>query len=307
MSSWHSYPSLYTLGHRLIANLFDEPIGVEEKVDGSQFSFGRFVGADGSEEIRIRSKGATMLIDAPERMFSAAAETVKEIAPLLMPNWTYRGEYLQKPKHNALAYDRIPNKHIILFDVCTAEETYLNHRAKSLEAHRIGLECVPLIATVQGDCLDRLRSIIDNTVSVLGGQKIEGVVCKQIDVTRFGPDKKALIGKFVSEAFKEVHAKEWKNSNPTAGDVLQLLGAEYGTATRWHKAIQHLREAGQITDTPKDIGPIMKEIPGDIRKECEDEIKAKLFAWAWPHISRMTTRGFPEFYKEQLLKLQFDR
>lgn len=321
MSSWHTYPSIYNLGHRAVRDLFTAPVNVEEKVDGSQFSFGIFtseVECGGNDiesdvayisteyELKIRSKGAIMLIDVPEKMFNKAAETVKSIAHLLQPNWTYRAEYLQKPKHNALAYDRVPEKNIIIFDICTDEETYLPYEAKAIEAKRLGLECVPLLGTFEGNCFEDLRNIIDSTTSILGGQKIEGVVCKQVNVQMFGPDKKALIGKFVSEAFKEVHAATWKEDNPSTKDILLVLGDSYGTATRWNKAIQHLREAGKLTDSPKDIGLLVKEIPEDILKECEDEIKDKLFAYAWPQIRRMVIRGFPEFYKEQLLHRQFE-
>ena len=57
MSSWHSYPSIYNLGHAAVANLLAVPHQVQEKVDGSQFSFGRFV-EDGKVRLRVRSKGA---------------------------------------------------------------------------------------------------------------------------------------------------------------------------------------------------------------------------------------------------------
>jgi hypothetical protein len=43
MSSWHSYSSIYALGHKALAELFMEPVLIEEKVDGSQFSFGACV------------------------------------------------------------------------------------------------------------------------------------------------------------------------------------------------------------------------------------------------------------------------
>ena len=73
-----------------------------------------------------------------------------------------------------------------------------------------------------------------------------------------------------------------------------------------HRAIQHLQEAGKLDSSPKDIGLLIREIPDDIKKECEDELKEKLFAWAWPHIRRTVTHGFPEFYKQQLMKSQFE-
>ena len=39
-----SYPKVYNLGHKAITDLLLDPIIVEEKVDGSQFSFGMIDG-----------------------------------------------------------------------------------------------------------------------------------------------------------------------------------------------------------------------------------------------------------------------
>ena len=104
-TSWHSYPSPKAVGHGMIRHLFLDDVTVEEKIDGSQFSMGVF-GPD--RELRCRSKGAQLNLYAPEKMFIQAIETAKRLAPLLTEGYTYRCEYLQKPKHNALAYDRIP-------------------------------------------------------------------------------------------------------------------------------------------------------------------------------------------------------
>ena len=78
------------------------------------------------------------------------------------------------------------------------------------------------------------------------------------------------------------------------------------TPARWHKAIQHLREAGSLDDSPRDIGNLMKEVQADIEKECMDLISQKLAEWALPQIRRGVIRGLPEFYKELLLKRQFE-
>lgn len=301
MSSWHSYPSIYNLGHGAIAELFNHPVIVEEKIDGSQFSFGLF-----EEGLKVRSKGCTLFIDAPEKMFTLACESVKSRAHLLHPGWTYRAEYLAKPKHNTLAYNRIPRDHLIIFDICTEEESYLDYIDKQQEASRIGLETVPMLGILSGDCLTELRKILDTTQSILGASKIEGIVCKQLKVHLYGRDKKALMGKFVSENFKEIHNSEWKKSNPSQKDIIELIGATYNSQPRWHKAIQHLNEAGKLTNSVKDIGPLIKEIPQDILKECEEEIKETLFKSAWPHIARTVIKGFPEFYKELLMKKQFE-
>lgn len=320
MSSWHSYPSIFNLGHRAIADLFKVPVIVEEKVDGSQFSFGLIpelppLGVDPSPEcltLHVRSKGAVMHPDAPEKMFNKAVESVKSRMHLLKPGWTYRGEYLAKPNHNALAYDRVPTGHVVLFDINTADETYLSPAEKRAEAERIGLECVPVVYSGQipgitpEEKIQFFRTFLDTT-SILGGQKIEGVVVKPLDYNLFGPDKKCLFGKFVSEAFREVHKRSWKEGNPTNGDIIQQIGSDYCTAARWNKAIQHLSEAGKILDDVKDIGLIIKEVPNDVFAECEQEMKDRLWKHAKPHITRQLTRGLPEFYKERLLKLQFER
>ena len=59
-TSWHSYPSIFALGHRALAELFLDPVVVEEKVDGSQFSFGLFE-ENGEHILRARDRKSTRL------------------------------------------------------------------------------------------------------------------------------------------------------------------------------------------------------------------------------------------------------
>jgi hypothetical protein len=297
-TSWHSYPKLFAIGHRALAELLLDDVIVEEKVDGSQFSFGLFNG-----QLRVRSKGVEMQVGAPEKMFTKAVQAVLAVEHRLVDGWTYRAEYLQSPKHNALAYGRIPANHLAIFDINTAEETYLGPEAKAAEAERLGFEVVPLVFKGRVTSADQFRAMLDR-VSFLGGQKIEGIVVKNYQ--RFGPDKKALMGKYVSEHFKEIHQGEWKAANPSTGDVLDRIVRALTTPARWDKAIQHLRERGALTDSPKDIGPLIKEVQADVDTEMNAEIKAKLFDYAWPYISRGVIKGLPEYYKQKLLERQFE-
>lgn len=319
MSSWHSYPSIFNLGHRAVRDLLTYPHTIEEKVDGSQFSFG-LVETGGVEPggvghsdvperaLRVRSKGAEMIVDAPEKMFTKAVETAKRLLPLLTPGWTYRGEYLAKPKHNTLSYDRVPEGNVILFDVSTGDSEWLGPEAKQAEAQRLGLECVPLLRRDIGGgvtSLGDLRHLLDTTTSVLGGNLIEGIVVKPT-VELYGMDKKTLMGKFVSERFKEAHKHAWKETSPNSGDILDRLAQTYTTEARWMKALQHLREAGLILGEPKDIGLLMPEVSKDLGKEEKEEIQRLLWKWAWPHVQRAVTRGLPEWYKNELLRAQFE-
>jgi hypothetical protein len=121
----------------------------------------------------------------------------------------------------------------------------------------------------------------------------------------FTVEKKVAMGKFVSEKYKEVQGGEWRKDNPTKQDIIDRLIGQYRTHARWQKAVQHLRESGILEGSPRDIGNLIKEVPQDVLKECEDEIKNALFAHFWPNIRRGVTAGLPEWYKEQLLEEAF--
>jgi len=284
-----SYPSIFALGHRNIADLFDGPVTVEEKIDGSQFSMARVNG-----ELVCRSKGQQIIVGAPEKMFAAAVETAQKLD--LREGWVYRCEYLKSPKHNTLAYSRIPKDHLILFDVMTGYETYLTPAAKKFEAVRLGLEVVPCFL-VGETCVMDIRPFMDRE-STLGGCKIEGVVVK--NYARFGTDKKILIGKFVSAEFKEKHQHAWKKSNPGPADVVEHIISELKTDARWRKAVQHLRDAGKLTGTPTDIGPLLIELGTDTEREESEAIRASLWNHFWPQIRRGIASGFPEWYKKEI-------
>ena len=299
-TSWHSYPSVFALGHRAVADILDGPVVVQEKIDGSQVSFGVIDG-----ELKMRSKGADIYVDAPEGMFKRAVEAVRflEQKKGLQPGYTYRGEYLQKPKHNALAYDRTPHNNIILFDINYGAEAYVGPSSLQAEAERLELESVPLIHEGEIADIGTFRSLLARE-SVLGGQLVEGVVVK--NYARFGADKKVLMAKYVSDSFKEVHRGEWKKSNPGKTDVVQSLIAQFSTPARYQKAVQHLKERGLLEGSPRDIGALLKAAAEDIEKECRDEIAKVLYDWAWPQIRRGSTAGLPAWYKDELLKSAFE-
>ena len=326
MSSWGSYPSIYAMGHSAIKDLLNHEVNVEEKVDGSQFSFGLVpanLDSNGKPvdpvwnvfdnicwSLKVRSKGAVIHIDAPPKMFARACEMVKEMSGQLHPGWTYRGECLDKPKHNALAYDRVPAGHIIIFDINTGNQEYLSYEDKKAEAERLGLECVPLLFTGKITGVEHFRKFLD-TVSVLGGQAIEGVVVKPRNYNLFGADKKVLMGKFVSEAFKEVHRKAWGEGGEFAkaskNDIIRKVTLALSTPARFQKALIHLKEKGLIEGSPRDIGLLIKEIPHDILKEEQGWIMETLFNALWPDISRGINRQVPTWYKDLLLTQQFEQ
>jgi hypothetical protein len=294
-----SFPKVFNLGHSNITDLFMDDVIVEEKIDGSQFSFGRIDG-----KLECKSHHATVYFEDNTSMFKEAVETVKKLEDTLNPNWIYRCEYLRKPKHNVIMYDRIPKDCLILFDINVIEkpEVYISYEDKKREAERLGLECVPLLSQGKYQGYDEFVKLLEN-ISILGGATIEGVVIKNYN--RFGRDKKVLMGKYVSQHFKEVMRSGNKKRNPSGKDVIQLLIEELKTVARWNKAIQHLKEKNELVNEPKDIGKLIGEIADDVEAEQIDYIKDKLWHWAKKDIKRGVIAGFPEYYKEKLAKKQF--
>jgi hypothetical protein len=251
-------------------------------------------------ELQCRSKGKQIDLNNPEKMFAAAVGVVKSLD--LVPGWIYRCEYLQKPHHNTLAYERIPAKHLVLFDVETEIQTFLSETAKIAEAIKLGLEPIPVIYEgLLGDAVE-LNKLLE-TDSVLGGTTVEGIVVKNYDMWTL--EKKIAIGKYVSERFKEKHGESWKARNPTTGDFIGDLIATYRTEPRWKKAVQHLKENGQLDGSPKDIGPLIREVAEDIIKEEAEAIKQILFSRFWKQIHRGVTAGLPEWYKQELASAAF--
>ena len=292
------YPKVYNIGHKELESFFDAPVTVEEKIDGSQFSFGKING-----ELIVRSKGRHIDVHNPDKMFFAACNTVLLLSDKLLPEATYRAEYLQKPKHNTLAYNRVPENHLIIFDIDTANQCYMSHYAKGVEAERLGLEVVPHFFSGRISSFDEVRHHM-GTESCLGGQLVEGIVIK--NYFQYGKDNKVLMAKYVSEAFKELHKPVRNVKNPHSKDIKASIIDSLHTQARWVKGVQRLRESGELTDSPQDIGPLMKSISMDIKEECEELIGAQLFEWAWRDICKGALRGFQQWYKDELAKKQFE-
>lgn len=292
----HSYPKLFTFGDRYCADILDGAVEITEKVDGSQFGFGRI-----GDAVHMRSKGAPLFFDGGQSMFDAAVAFVKSIEDKLPDGYVFHGEFLAKPRHNTLAYGRVPKGHIMLFGVSLPDKTVLLYDSVLEWADALGCEPIPLIAVrddLVGKTYEDLVQLLDRE-SVLGKAKIEGIVLKNHAKTVMvgGQPLPIMCAKLVSERFKEIHKEEWgKNNLPPIERVARALHSE----ARWTKAVQRLRDSGELTETVRDIGPLLKSINQDILTEEVESIKDELLKLFWKDISRIAIRGFPEWYKQQL-------
>lgn len=296
----HSYGKIYNLGHKAIAALLKGDVLVEEKVDGSQFSFGRR-----GDVLYFRSRNKDIYPENANKLFKDAVDYVSSVKDKLVDGWTYRGEVLHAPRHNTLTYARVPRHNVVIFDIETDNgQNYLNPLEKAFQANILDLEVVPAFQHLEITDLKVLEDILTHE-SFLGGCKLEGIVLKNYD--RFGEDGKVLMGKWVREEFKEIHQGAWKAANPSKSDVIEMMVKVYRNEARWEKAVQHLRDAGQLQDALQDIGPLMKEFQKDLLEECAAEIKEKLYEFAAPRIMRGAAAGLPEWYKTRLAGKQFEK
>ena len=285
------YPKIHQMYHREVHRMKGHEVVIQEKVDGSQISFGR---KDG--KLFVRSKNQMIDIENPVGMFAAAVEVLKDRS--LPDNYVFRGEYLKTPKHGVLDYDRIPDGHIIIYDIEFHEGSnhYLDVLAVELMADAYEFEVVPTFWTGVHDNID--THLIDNLMekqSILGGQLIEGLVFKCYDV--FDSRDKTLMCKFVRPEVREmISGKRGKSRR----DVIEEIGERLATPARFEKAAQHLRDSNMLVGEPKDIGVLMRELNRDF-EEHVDEIKNLLYVNFRKEIIRVANRGFAEWYKQRLL------
>lgn len=263
-----AFPKIFSIGTDYIRDIFKEPVEITEKIDGSQFAFGKING-----ELVMRSKGKVLLREAPEKMFINAVSYVEAIEHRLPDNIAFYCEYLKTPKHNTLAYKRIPNNHLMLFGVKSIPGEVFSIEKMHFWADELNIERIPLLGFHEIHNPMQLAEIIESE-SALGGAMMEGVVVKNYrrQFLLGGWPMPLMAGKFVSEAFKEVHRKSWGKEHTGKGK-LETFFESFCTEARWEKSVQHLRDNGDLLNDPKDIGQLIKAIHLDIEEEEKEAIK----------------------------------
>jgi hypothetical protein len=299
MKTLSHYPKALTLGSAMTSKIFDGSVIVQEKVDGSQFRFGK--NEDG--EILFGSHRQNWPdVGCVDGMFKPAVQYLSGLTDVLaaVPNDTYFfAEYLSKPKHNTLSYQRTPTNNLVLFD-CLINGSWADRDSLKNVALSFGIDLIPELGLGTDFSVDDLRPLHDRE-SYLGGEKVEGVVIKNYGKSiLLGGQVMPLFVKFVRSGFKEQNDVNFRATNPK--DNLADYILSFRAEPRWIKAVQHLREDGTLTDSPKDIGPLIREIKHDIRTEESASIKDALYKFFIDEIVRRSTGGFPEWYKEQLIK-----
>lgn len=254
--------------------------------------------------LRMRSKGAELLESTQDKLFKPVVAHFVNQQYLIQenyPNYWFYGETLAKVKHNTLEYERVPLNNFALFGAKRPNGDFVFWDELEYIAAKLQVDVVPLIFSGVREKLEleELKTILDRE-SYLGKAKIEGIVIKNYaeQLLIGGQLVPLLAAKYVSEEFKEKHSEGWASY----ADKWTLFMESFRTEARWKKAVQHLREKGELTLEPKDIGNLLKEINVDFLEEAKQDWMEGAFKHYWKDQSRVLTRGFPEWYKEQLVK-----
>jgi len=228
------YTKVMNLGNSGTERALVGEVVVQEKIDGSQFRFG--INEDG--ELVMGSKSVNWEYEQWDKMFKPGCDYLLSIEEVIKQNYKpdtyFFCEYLQSPKHNVLKYDRIPEGHLILFDMMQEGQWIKSRVSLEATAIELNIDVVPELfrgviemqRVGAGPKFDRtkgwtgtdfLKNMINQTMSVLGGVTIEGVVMKNYNEwMHVGGQVYPVFTKYVRESYKEQHAKDWKVKAPRA-------------------------------------------------------------------------------------------
>lgn len=278
---------------------------VEEKIDGSQLS----IIIDDNDKLTFYNKKS--IAGSNNQAFEKSTTMLRfkyENKGILNPNYIYHGESVCRIKHNVCVYERTPKSYFILYDIYdNISATYLSLEIKVEEAKRVGFELVQIL--YQNDNVNQTPNQICNELiskieneelkSCLGGT-IEGVVLKHHSYVKNGKTSATKL-KLVTDKFKERHFVKQPKAELSLDDFLQTLGKSFATEARFHKAIQHLSENGQININlikNSDQGKIIGELDSDFDKEYRDELKELLYLEFSPLLKKLARDGLNKWFKD---------
>lgn len=320
-SKLRHYTKIYHLGDPRLSDLLSGNIVVEEKVDGSQFRFGVFDGKlrCGSHRVNFSTiqdvEGETAVI--ADKLFQPAVDYLESIVEMIPEGIVFYGETLAKPKHNTIAYGRVPNGNIYLFDMFNANgvphnfanggrieaDSFGSVDALNKMANTLGLDVPNVMWQGSGSEMNmtELTKLLA-TDSYLGGSLIEGIVIKNYALPSPDPFHPLTMmgGKLVRKSFKEENDANWKGQRDIMGQVFM----RFKTPARYEKAWVHLREEGKLEGNLRDIKGLMEEVRRDIMEETKPQILDMLWDWYERDVVKGIGAGLPEWYKEKLTKTQ---
>jgi hypothetical protein len=290
---------------------------IQEKIDGSQMSFTLGSGSLVLEQNRTEQMGQLSFfnkgtfVSPTNKIFSKAIVMLSQLNEETRgtnkgfnPAYVYHGEAVCSTRHNVVQYDRVPKKYFIIYDIFdSTRQRLLDPSEMDFEACRIGLEVVPRLwwnfdpeMSPYELCHRFIKDIeAGKLLSHLGGRP-EGVVLKHHCFVKNGKTVATKL-KLVAPEFKEKHAMKQYKERATPDSCVAEVGRAYRVDARFHKAYQHLRDAGKLKGDESDIHKLIEECDHDMERENAREIAAYLWAELGPFIKQASRNGLDVWYR----------
>lgn len=308
------YPKIPSLGSIGTDQIFNGEYIIQEKFDGSQFSWmseeveNDFCDGYFALKLRAFSKNKELnIVENKEKLFKNAINHLGKQWNILdvdnceaSKNLIFFGEAFQAPRHNKIKYERVPVNNIMLFDIfdkekgefITTKET-LKHWASVWDIEWVRYwDQTEMAGLVKDNLLDK----IFGEESILGGARIEGVVIKNYGQSNSKTGAEPLMVKHVSPEFKEVKPRPVGSRSTNLKEFIE----SFRTEARWDKAIQRFKEGFDFPLEDRNIGQLVRDIHTDLIIEEEDNIKKALWEMYKKDILSTSVRGFAEYFKERL-------
>lgn len=184
----------------------------------------------------------------------------------------------------------------------------LDYESKKKEAERIGLEVVPMLFSGMMGSLEQFFPTLES-VSVLGGAKVKGLVVKAVDRT-------LPTVRLTTDAVAEKNPQEKKeliptnitprhplpNSEAQITTAVRTVAWGFASELRFDKAYETLKAAGKITDQLADIGPLIGEVYKNITSDDEYGMMEELWRLCRGKVYGQLITTLPDWYKRKLLK-----
>lgn len=302
------FPKVLGLGQPLLAEIFNDPVDLTEKIDGSQCRIHlteNFCGC-GSKNVGI----------ADEKAFAIAHEQTQRIWNEKV--WRTFGdditlftEFLSKEKHNVLAYNRVPKNNLYLFG-CISNNKHLKTEELIELANELQIEPPYIMAhQIKVNGPEDINKYLE-TESILGGNRVEGTVIRNLYksyppllVSTMAFADYPLVGKLVRNDFKERLNKEWGTKKKKELPINKVT-TEFLTEARFNKSVQHLTDENKINYEMKDLKELIPEFYKDLLDEEKDEIIKLAMEDFWRHLKKKCDVFVVNSWKDHLIKKQFN-
>lgn len=250
---------------------------IQEKVDGSQFSFYKIDG-----RLHYHTKNTELSsCDINNKQFGKTISEINSRIDLVKPHHIYRGEALRGRKQNKLCYDNEPLGNFVLFDI----ETVSGNRYDSLSQEVVSTHAEYLNVAYPGyTIIENIQYFEDvkPEKSFLGGP-LEGYVIKSYDWNQLSA------WKIVNKEFEESVKPLKKHTN-----IINDLQERYSCTGRFEKVISTMKNRG-VELNSSTFGQHLKELFTDFDVEYSTEAKEIVWKWAKRKFLDKLSKDFRDF------------